>query len=423
MQKTTYAQYTAIFFSLFSTIFFSSYQVASATTSADRTALVQQIHTDLITQAIIDTTGGNSTFKTTTKTSDTTIVENTNNAAITQEANISANTGGNYTGRNISFGGDAGVIYTGNAQANVTASIIANQNETVINENGDGIATENIFYNTGDDTTSSQTATATKTTLVNNTNQTVINQVTTASADTGNNITERNISFGGSAGSIVTGAAGTSVNYLVTTNDNKTVALVGGESEGNGPGSGASIVVNSTGDTTTFSLYDQLQDLRTVNNTNTAQITQSCGTHQSTQQTCSAVTGGNTTVGSIAYNGDSGIIKTGNAYVVVDLLAAFNSSKTNINTNPIPAASQTDITNTGDTAAVETDASITTHTTATNTNTAQITQTVNAVADTGHNRTERNISFGGDAGVIYTGNALVDVFMGVLANSSPTSLH
>lgn len=384
MKKPLYTHYTALFFSAFTSVFLSLYQVASASTLVDRDTVLQQIQSDLVTEASIDTTEDNSTFETTNETSNFTAVQNDTTANITQQANVDANSGGNYSGRNVSFGGDAGMIYTSDAKANVTAAIIASQNGTTVTSEGDTPSTENLLNNTGDGTTTTQTSNSTKTTLINNTNQTVINQTTNAHANTGEDITERNISFGGSAGGIVTGNANTSVNYLVTTNNNATVMLVGGENDENGPGSGASIIMSNTGNNSTFSLRNQLQEALTITNTNAAQVTQTCGSVQSAQLTCTAITGGNTSRGSIAYHGDAGNITTGNAVVLINLTVDSRNLAT-------------------------------TQTTTQTTNNAQVTQTVNAAADSGHNSTQRNISFGGNAGVIYTGNALVDVFMGVLS--------
>jgi LPXTG-motif cell wall-anchored protein len=147
-------------------------------------------------------------------------VTNNNNAVINQEVNATANTGNNQANRNIAFGGDAGVIVTGNATVNTNLAANANQNYTVIS-GAEGTATSNVdLINTGDNATVTANTTTHNTVEVTNNNQATVNQGVTATANTGNN--EANNNIGG--GSITTG--GITVNTNVITNANGSYTFI-----------------------------------------------------------------------------------------------------------------------------------------------------------------------------------------------------
>lgn len=350
-----------------------------------------------------------------------TTVNNDNQATVNQTVNADLNTGWNEASRNISIGGNAGMIKTGNALVNVQDAVSANNGATAVTTSQNQTPSTNLQTNTGDHLTAFTGRNSNQTTLVNNKNTTVVNQVTNANANTGHNIVDRNISIGGSAGVIQTGAAGVQTNYLVTANNS--VMLVGGtNSNGNsGPGSGASIVRTNTGNNSAFTDTQNFQNQTALQNENNASVQQRCN------EVCSVVTGGNQSNRGIAKGGDAGVVHTGNAVIVAALQALVNPSATAIaqnNSSPIdPTATSQNLWNTGTNV---TDTS-TTHsnnsTTASSTNNATVTQSLTALADTGHNKTNRNISLGGNAGVITTGNAVVDVLMSLVANPSQTTIQ
>jgi len=92
-------------------------------------------------------------------------------------------------------------------------------------------------------------------------------------------------------------------------------------------------------------------------------------------------------------------------------------------TNNIGASATTSIVNTGDDVNVDTSAQNNTRIEVNNQNTANINQNVNAVANTGNNTANRNISFGGNAGVITTGDAEVNVGLLAEVNKNVTKIE
>lgn len=326
-----------------------------------------------------------------------TSVQNNNQANVNQSVAATANTGYNQASRNISIGGNAGMINTGNAAVNVQGVVDANNNTSSVDGTGNGTTSESYGTNTGDHVTTSNSSSATRTTAVQNGNKTTINQSANTSANTEGNVADRNISIGGQAGGITTGSASSNTNFLVT--GNGSVTLIGGDSNGNGPGSGASIVRNLG------------------SNNNNAFISQSCGL-----STCFANTGDNTSNRGISRGGDAGVINTGDAQVNVLMYAIANQNRTGVNGANGSSSSQSDVVNTGDTVNTDNSASNQNATTVHNSNNATINQQVNADANTGRNTADRNISIGGNAGIINTGNAGVNVLMIADVNSNTTGI-
>ncbi len=362
-------------------------------------------------------TGDNVSETNQTENTSETTVENTNTAAVNQQVNATANTGHNEASKNISFGGNAGIIVTGNAGVETTAKAVTNSNTTAIGYSGNFANSSSDTTNTGNGLTKTTSSQNTRLTMVNNDNQTVINQSAQTEATTGDNKADGNISIGGSAGVIFTGSAYTSTNFLTTANGS--VVLIGGETNGNGPGSGASIVLLNTGDNNDFASRIMRQRSTTVRNSNSALVSQSCGTGQAL---CMANTGYNTTNRNIGLAGSAGVIQTGDALVYVDMKADTNSNETTVLNDGSETESSTDITNTGNNTTSTASSNDSASTTIGSSNTSAINQQVNAIANTGHNQANRNISFGGDAGVIFTGDAAVIVNMGAKANENSATL-
>ncbi len=374
----------------------------------------------------VTNTGDNVDVNTSTESNSEINVDNQNNADINQEVTAVANTGDNEASRNISIGGDAGMINTGDASVNVNGQVNANNNETFISGGQGGGGASADVTNTGDDLDVSTTSTSNTLTAVNNDNTTTINQVTNARANTGGNVADRNISIGGNAGVINTGNASTNVNYLVTANGN--VTLIGGVGNGNGPGSGASIILTNTGDESRFTTRSTTNNFIVVTNENRAFLSQTCGIPEDQMPTlvestsCFANTGDNTADRNIGRGSDAGIITTGDAQVNVLMAAFANSNFTSIMLDD-PAFSNSDVVNTGDDVNVTTESTSNTDIDVDNDNQADVDQRVNAEANTGRNTANRNISLGGNAGVITTGNAEVNVEMLVNVNENVTKIE
>lgn len=369
-----------------------------------------------IQQAVTSTimnTGDNPQTDTAAQNTSATEVNNDNQVAVTQTVQAEANTGYNEASRNISIGGNAGMITTGNAVVNTTLQANVNNNATAVGGSGGGSAAQGSVINTGDGVSPNTTANSTLNTYVTNKNTTYINQLVNSSANTGNNIADRNISIGGQSGVITTGAALTSTNYLVTVNGS--VALIGGTDNGHGPGSGASIVLLNTGDNSRFGINSRQYTNSAVSNDNQAVINQLCAS-------CIADTGHNVASRNINRGGDAGVIQTKNAVVNVSLLALANTNQSYVNGGSSGSPGQSNLTNTGDNVNTDTNSNSSTNTAINNTNQAQVNQSVNAKANTGYNVANRNISIGGDAGVITTGNAVIKAILSAILNSNTTQV-
>lgn len=343
-------------------------------------------------------------------------VENNNTAVVNQVVNAEANTGNNEASRNISFGGDAGVINTGDATVNTNATVNANNSTTSVGVgSGNGSGNGTSIANTGDNSDFDSSSDSITTVAVQNGNTILINQAVNASANTGGNVADRNISFGGSAGKITTGNANVNTSYMVVANNNRTVALVGGTG-GNGPGQGASIHILNTGNNANYLGMTRYTTLAQVNNNNLATINQNANS--------SANTGGNSSNRGISYGGDAGVITTGNAIVNIGMWALANTNDTLINLGGIGGGLLgLNLVNTGDNLDVNQSNSNQTTVGVNNNNIAYVNQTVNVSANTGNNTANRNISFGGNAGVINTGDAEVNICLVTDVNNSETVVN
>jgi hypothetical protein len=372
-------------------------------------------------QADFANTGDNSSVQNNATETDSTISTVENTALIDQSVTAQANTGYNEASRNISIGGNAGIITTGDARVQTALGVEANNSTTGIvsgGSAGDGGAVS--LANTGDDSSFSDATSQLTSTVVIGINNAVISQTANTTANTGSNVADRNISIGGgAAGVITTGNASTGVGFLVAANNS--VALIGGVSDDGGPGTGASIVRTNTGDNGTFTFGNQFSQALAASSQNTAYVNQSCGT---VNNPCSAITGGNVSDRGIAFGGNAGVISTAPANVLLQYLATVNPTQQQITGSSagVAQAPTANLANTGDTTTVADSSSIATNTQISTANSAVVEQTAHALADTGHNTANRNISIGGDAGVITTGNALVDVMMFVFANPTVTSV-
>lgn len=348
---------------------------------------------------LVINTGNNAAVDNSSSQSSETSVDNDNQADVNQTVNASANTGDNTANRNISIGGNAGNINTGNAG-------VYSQLETAANTNQSGVygtcpaagEADSQIVNSGNNLDADSSSSNNCTTTITNGNGAVINQAVNGQANTGDNQAHGNISIGGSAGQITTGNA--QVGTLLVVQANSNVVLVGGRSSNGGPGSGANIYIINTGNNATFNDRRTSNSATTVNNTNSATIAQVAA--------LTANTGDNTSNRNINLNGDAGVIRTGNAVVVTDIEATANHNQTVVaNAAQGGDVSSTELTNTGNNVEVDSSEEINSDTTVNNSNTAEVDQVVHVEANTGRNTANRNIAFNGDAGVIETGNAMV----------------
>lgn len=372
--------------------------------------------------ASVTNTGNNTSTATTTNSNSSTSVSNQNTATVNQTTNAVADTGNNDASRNIAIGGNAGVITTGNATVNTTSVTAANTNGTAITSNPAGCTSALDAVNTGNNTTTANNCSTNTTALVNNGNTTIINQATNALANTGGNTAARNISIGGSSGVITTGNASTNTSSLVTANGS--VMLVGGASNGHGPGSGASIVLASASDTARYSSLAYANSFFIITNDNRATIAQTCGAPSGSGQllmsasACTANTGYNNSSRNIATGGSAGIINTGDAVLNVAMVADANHNGVLLSYASTGSGADSQLINSGNNTSSSTSSNSNQTTGVNNSNSATVNQTVNAFANTGHNRADRNIAFGGNAGVITTGNATVNTVLSAGVNSN-----
>jgi hypothetical protein len=361
---------------------------------------------------IVLNTGKNVKLNTSNDQSSTTSVTNNNDAAINQAINGNANTGNNTANRNISIGGNAGTIATGNAAVNSGEVASANSNSTAISGVCQDVVSNVTVYNTGNNLGQHSGTNNTCNTTVTNNNNATINQVANGVANTGNNTANRNIAIGGgTAGQITTGNA--NVGSLVSTDVNHNqVVIVGGTSNNGGPGSGANVYILNTADNADLSAYHNSRNATSITNNNSFNGDQTVNS--------SADTGHNTANGNINQNGSAGTINTGNATVNSSLSASANKNQTVIAGSGANATTNVNIVNTGNNLHSDTNTSVDNTTAVTNNNSATINQTVNATANTGYNQANRNIAFGGNAGQIVTGNAIVNTSLNANANQNET---
>lgn len=377
-------------------------------------------------------TGDNNAVSAATNDTTTTGINNQNDATVNQNVTGKAVTGNNDASRNISFGGNAGIIETGDASVNTSAKVNANTNSSsVMNENNGTDGNGATIYNSGDDNAFNSEENKQTTIVLGNGNTTTINQVVDAEAVTGNNTADRNIAIGnGAAGVIKTGNASVNTNYVITANGN--VALVGGKNNGNGAGSGASIYIANTGNFATASMKNNMSVFTLLDNRNSLHVSQTCGQDQQrglldrlvNEQSgnCEAVTGYNTSNRGIAMNGSVGVIQTGDAVVNIGLAVSGNENTSAVENGGTGTGTDSTVVNTGDNSQFGTESNSDQTTLINNTNSAAIDQNINAKAITGYNTANRNIAFNGDAGVIKTGSATINVNLDADVNSNSATV-
>ncbi len=350
---------TTIFTLLLAVVFLNISIDAHASEVADKETLSSQIGASAVSH--LQNSGDNTALIENNQDESRQDVDSTNESSVIQNVNAVANTGHNIAERNIAIGGNAGMITTGDAAVVTAAQLNSNENSTVLGNAGSNAMAVTNLTNTGNDVNSSTNNDSTRLTAVQNNNKTTVIQNVNAAANTGDNYAPRNISIGGQAGVIQTGDAYAGTNLLVAGNGN--VALVGGESDGNGPGSGASIVMNSTGDRYRTTSQFRNQEQNAINNQNLLSVAQAC-------YACTINTGNNVSNRNINTGGDAGVIQTGNAILAMSLGLQGNTN-------------------------------------AARTNNAAVSQDMDGYANTGYNEASRNIAIGGNAGIIDTGNAYI----------------
>ncbi len=355
-------------------------------------------------------------------------VNQTNDADVSQNTNAYAETGNNEAEKNIAINGNAGMITTGDAAINVTGVVSANNNQATVNGGGAGSGNTTNLSNTGSGITTTTSANGTDSLFISQGNTALIHQGTNAKASTGNNRARGNIAIGGIAGGIITGNASIDTNYLVAANGN--VAIVGGTSSNGGPGSGASIYILNSGNMMNATSASNQNHYLVVTNENRALIAQTCGVPESSlgrivnASSCISNTGGNDSSRGIAVNGDAGVIETGDAVVNVNMAAVANSNTTTVNNNGAGCGdTNTDMLNSGDDVTTTNSTNCNDSTTVNSENDATVRQEVNAKAITGNNTANRNIAINGNAGVIKTGNAIINVTMTAQVNDNNTTIN
>lgn len=383
---------------------------SSTASSSEPTPTISDQPTDTTTD--VTNTGDDVVVDNANTQSSDTQLSQTNNADVDSRVKASAVTGQNEASRNISIGGNAGVIHTGDAIVNVHGEVQANTNTANATTPGNGSSAGSSVTNTGDRLSTSTNSDSTTYALINQNNNTRIHSVVDADADTGNNHADANIALGGGvAGEIITGNASINTSYLVTANGN--VAIIGGSNGGTGPGAGASIYVANTGNLLGTKIRNTLNSQFLVGQTNNTRVSMTCGTAGQGKQNddpCSAITGGNSSDGNINRNGDAGVIHTGDAVVNVELDANINHNSANANnTGNGGSSTDADVINTGDNVGVDVQGSSDTTTNINQTNNAGVDFDVDAEAITGRNTANGNIAYNGNAGVITTGNAIINV--------------
>lgn len=400
---------TTIFTLLLAVVFLNITLDAQASELADKSALSSEIGNAAV--ANIRNSGNNTSQSTDTENSTTQNVQNNNDATINQNIHAVANTGHNIAERNISIGGNAGMISTDDAAVVTAAQLNINNNATVLGGNTNNSLTLSQLNNTGDNTATNTSADTKQLTAVQNNNKTTVIQNVDASTNTGENYAPRNISIGGQAGIIQTGNAYTGSSLLLAGNGN--VALVGGENNGNGPGSGASVVLTNTGDRyrATNEFRDHSQT--TIANHNLMSVAQACFD-------CTVNTGNNTSNRNINTKGSAGIIQTGNAIIVMSAGVKGNANASTVNNSDTNTLYTGNAANTGRDTNMSNNRQQFNNLTINNTNNSAVTQHMNAYANTGYNEASRNIALGGDAGVIKTGAAYIITLLNASTNQNVT---
>lgn len=398
---------TTIFTLLLAVVFLNISIDAHAAEFADKETLSSHIGASAISH--LQNSGDNTALIENNQDESRQNVGNTNESSVTQNVNAVANTGHNIAERNIAIGGNAGMITTGDAAVVTAAQLNSNANTTVLGNAGSNSLTLNNFTNTGNDVNSSTNNDSTRLTAVQNNNKTTVIQNVNAAAHTGENYAPRNISIGGQAGVIQTGDAYAGTNLLVAGNGN--VALVGGENDGNGPGSGASVVMNSTGDRYRTTNQFRNQEQTAINNQNLLSVAQAC-------YACTVNTGNNVSNRNINTGGDAGVIQTGNAILAMSLGLQGNTNAARTSSVPARNTSSTDALNSGDNTSLNIQNLSTNKSEIQHMNNAAVSQDMNGYANTRYNEASRNIALGGNAGVIDTGNAYIFTLLNASLNAN-----
>lgn len=281
------------------------------------------------------------------------------------------------------------------------------------------------IVNSGDNAMVNTSSNQNSSVNVNNTNTAVVSQMVNASTNTGDNSANKNISTGTTGTSIMTGDAGVTTNFNVNANRNTTVV---GQTN---PSSSNLTDITNTGDGANVQTSTNTNSAIQVNNTNSADVSQSCGGESiiplglnllqsdSILGGCSANTGDNHANSNIG----GAAIGTGQAGIGVNMQTTVNRNQTVVG-DPFGTESSgsvldgTSITNTGDHAAVNTSSNTNSSVGVNNVNEAMIAQMLNGFANSGDNHASENI--GGSA--VMTGDAGITSNMNVNANNNATGI-
>lgn len=243
---------------------------------------------------------------------------------------------------------------------------------------------------------------------VTNTNNLTSNQSLTATADSGHNTLDGNI--GGST--LTTGAA--TVQGMFTTTGNSSLTSIG-SGTGTSDMSGQGLDVVNTGDDADISTLWSNVRTATVNNYNTANVSQ---TMSSTSNS-----GYNNLDGNIGSTGTGASLTTGATGVGANFQASGNQSVTALNFGSTSGTgtnmgSMATITNTGDGATVDSTTQSTTTVGVNNMNTATVNQSLFGTSNSGYN------SFSGGIGgsSLMTGPASFMGSFGTNTNASTTGI-
>jgi hypothetical protein len=340
-----------------------------------------------------------------TNTSSTVAVTNTNTATVKQHVDAAANTGGNDANGNISLGGAGATINTGAAAVNTALEVQANQNETAIAGGNNGTTNLTDVVNTGDGLDVNTSANNANVVAVSNDNYAKVFQGVDAYANTGKNDANNNI--GG--GTINTSGAAVGTELGVAVNKNQTaVGGVGAGSLTNGS------LVNATSATNTGDWVDVNSS---ANNSNTVAVANSNSLFSAQYIDAYSNTGKNDANSNIG----GGSIGTGPAGVVTGASVAANHNMTGIAGwmgELSLSGNLSDVVNTGDKLDSNTSVNNTASFVVTNANEQWSHQSAYETSSSGYNDANFNIGHAG----IGTGVAGVGTGLGLLANHNATGI-
>lgn len=282
------------------------------------------------------------------------------------------------------------------------------------------------IVNSGDNATVFTSSNQNSSVAVNNSNTAEVSQMVNANVNTGDNTASHNISTGSLGTTVHTGDAGLTTNFAVNANNNATVIGM------TNPASANLTDVTNTGDKALVNTSTNTNSSIQVNNSNSADVTQSCG--GAPLLSLDILGGGNGLGGCNANTGHNNAnsniggaaITTGQAGIGVNMQTMVNKNQTVIG-DPLGLGNEgsvgslmdgTSITNTGDNATVFTSSNANSFVGVNNSNEALISQMLNANTNSGHNNANENI---GGAEVM-TGDAGITSNMGVAANTNATGI-